>query len=112
MAALKLLTETEPGKWTIGEYAKAFICPLLADAVTDRPFVKFEINNVLPVPPDDIPLDDLLALRSKRKDEFRALRIAIDELYDDVAINPIRFVFHKPFTSDQLKTIRYPINGD
>lgn len=82
LKALELLTKREPDKWTIGQYAKAFICPALSK-LSEAQFIEFEINNVLPVPPYDTHLDDLLNLKAKRKDEFNTLRIAIDELYDD-----------------------------
>ncbi|HHF7365148.1 TPA: DUF6236 family protein [Legionella bozemanae] len=80
--AFKLLTEKEPGKWTIGQYAKKFINSSM-DCFSDKQLVEIEINNVLPVPHVNTSLDDLLELKQKRKDEFHFLRDAIDQLYND-----------------------------
>ena len=80
--AFELLNQKDPDKWAIGQYAKNLIA-LPSVNLEKRHLVEMEINNILPVPPDDIPLADLLELKQKRKDEFALLRISIDELFDN-----------------------------
>ncbi|MCC5016053.1 DUF6236 family protein [Legionella sp. 31fI33] len=81
------LNKEEPGMWTMGQIAKQFINLPNKNSlgkVIDLQLIEIEINNELPVPPADTPLDDILQVKQKRKDEFAALRSAVDELFDDV----------------------------
>lgn len=78
----ELLNQKDPDKWTIGQYTKYLQAPPNTN-FTEKHVIEMEINNLLPVPPDDIPLADLLELKQKRKDEFALLRISIDELFDN-----------------------------
>lgn len=79
--ALDLLNKKNPGMWTMGQFSKDLIVTP-ENAMQDE-IIEIEINNVLPIPPYDIPLADILELKQKRADEFKALRIAVDELYDE-----------------------------
>jgi hypothetical protein len=51
--------------------------------ITQGALAEIEINSVLPIPSEDTPLAGILELREKRKNEFRALRAAAGELYDE-----------------------------
>ena len=79
--AFKLLNQKEPDKWTIGQYTKNLIQPTVG--LAEKHVIEMEINELLPVPPEDIPLADILELKQKRKDEFALLRVSIDELFDN-----------------------------
>ncbi|HAU1603701.1 TPA: hypothetical protein JBJ19_02365 [Legionella pneumophila] len=79
--AFELLNQKDPDKWTIGQHAKNLITPPTTNFI-EKQIIEIEINSLLPVPPDDIPLDDLLEFKKKRKDEFALLRISIDKLFD------------------------------
>ena len=76
------LTQTNPHVWTMGQRGVEFIVGGAESG--DTPFLEIELNDVLPTPPDGTPLAELLDIRRKRKDEFRALRIAVDELYEEI----------------------------
>ncbi|WP_373962502.1 DUF6236 family protein [Kosakonia sacchari] len=46
--------------------------------------VRFELDNLLPVPPVDTPLHDILEFKERRKAELLALHGYLDELYEEV----------------------------
>ncbi|WP_269564515.1 DUF6236 family protein [Kosakonia radicincitans] len=46
--------------------------------------LRFEIADILPVPPKDIPLYEILEFKERRKDELLALHGYMDELYSGV----------------------------
>lgn len=75
------LNRKEPGMWTIGQSAIEFISN--SPNVTREHVFEVELNNVLPTPPENIPFSDILEFKEKRKDEFLALRITVDGIYDD-----------------------------
>jgi len=76
------LEESEPGVWTFGQSARTL---RLAPAdVERRHIVELELNGLLPTPPDDVPIAQILELKQRRRDEFYALRLAVDELHGDV----------------------------
>lgn len=81
-AAFHQLNDQSPDMWTLGQQAKDFNG--ISSEITRAQLAEIEINGVLPTPPNDTPLADILELKAKRHDEFRTLRIAVDELYDEV----------------------------
>jgi hypothetical protein len=81
-AAFRHLNKENPDMWTLGQHAKSFTG--FSSEITKAQLAEIEINGVLPTPPDDTPLADILELKQKRQNEFRALPIAVDELYDEV----------------------------
>jgi hypothetical protein len=118
--AFHLLNQANPGMWTLGQQTKDFFG--LPGGVTRQQIAEISLNSVLPIPPDDIPLADILELKSRRKNEFRALRVAVDELNDDMqkavelprgesaavqrlqtAINDIRKIAHSSWL-DRIKS--------
>jgi hypothetical protein len=81
-AAFYHLNDQNPEMWTMGQHARNFSG--INSLISDAQIAELEINDVLPTPPENTPISTILELKNKRKDEFRALRIAVDELYDDV----------------------------
>ncbi len=80
--AFRELNTQSPDMWTFGQHARDFSG--LDGEIAQAQVAEIEINSVLPTPPDDTPLEDILELKMKRLAEFRSLRIAVDELYDEV----------------------------
>lgn len=81
-AAFHLLNDKSPNMWTLGQHARDFNG--MSSEITRAQLAEIEINGVLPTPPNDTPLAEILNFKEKRRDEFRTLRIAVDEIYDDV----------------------------
>jgi len=82
LGAYHIRNKKEPAMWTLGNYATRFygIRPLL----TTAQLAEININNSLPTPSSDTALQDILEFKQKYGNKFRALRIAVDELYDEV----------------------------
>lgn len=80
--AFRELNNQSPDMWTFGQHAREFSG--LNDEITHAQIAEIEINSALPTPPDDTPLEDILELKLKHQTEFRSLRIAVDELYEEV----------------------------
>lgn len=81
-AAFHHLNDKSPNMWTLGQHARDFNG--ISSEITRAQLAEIEINGVLPTPPNDTPLAEILEFKDKRRDEFRTLRIAIDEIYDEV----------------------------
>lgn len=81
-AAFHALNAKNPDMWTLGQHAKGF--GGLNSEITRAQLAEIEINGVLPTPPNDTPLAEILELKAKRHTEFRSLRVAVDEIYEEV----------------------------
>jgi len=58
---------------------------LLPDEVSQKKeVIRFELDNLLPVPPKETPLHDILEFKERRKAELLALHGYLDELYEEV----------------------------
>lgn len=66
-----------PGLWSIAQLSSA---PYFANS---RPVtaIEYQLWNALPVPQEDVPLNDILEFKARRRDELIALRIYLEELY-------------------------------
>lgn len=54
------------------------------DAAQQKEVVRFELSELLPVPPKDTPLHEILEFKERRSDELQALHGYLDELYFEV----------------------------
>lgn len=54
------------------------------DAAQQKEVVRFELAELLPVPPKDTPLHEILEFKERRSDELQALHGYLDELYFEV----------------------------
>lgn len=53
-----------------------------------RSVIKFDLLNALPVPLQDVPINEILEFKLKRKDELTQLHCLLDDLYLDIAKSP------------------------
>jgi hypothetical protein len=79
LETFRQLEGREPGVWCMSEGADHFLTSL-PPAEQNRGVVT-KLVGAIPLPSRDVPLDDLLAFRSKRLDEVKALTGAVDEFY-------------------------------
>lgn len=82
LEALRELNTREPGQWSLAQTSNAFYLPLSES--TETRSIEVELFSVLPVPTEDVALEDILRFKEERHDELLRLRIAMDELYLDV----------------------------
>lgn len=51
--------------------------------------LKFDLINSLPVPSGDIPIEDVLEFKERRKDELALLHKTLDDMYIELLANPV-----------------------
>lgn len=78
------LEEASPGCWAVASGIGAWEGP---EPEKGRA-LRFELVNALPVPDKEVPIDDILEFRQRRKDECEALMACIDECYLSVIASP------------------------
>ena len=69
-----------PGNWSL---AQPSTIPHFIGGQS-RAAVDYELWNVLPVPQREVPLNDILEFKSRRQSELIALRVHLDELYQQI----------------------------
>jgi hypothetical protein len=84
LAAFKELDKKEPGVWSLatGENAISFSESELEPARG----VLVSLHRAVPVPDKDVPLEDILSFRTKRRDELIALRHHLEDIYQRVIV--------------------------
>jgi hypothetical protein len=81
--AFKHLNAQEPGQWSFGQTAPSWYAPR-EEANVETRVVEIELYQALPVPPDDVSLDDVLKFRERRLAERLAFREAMDGPYSKI----------------------------
>jgi hypothetical protein len=80
--AFERLSAEDPGAWSIMRTGSAFVLP---DELAQKTrSVEIALYNLLPVPAPDVPIDKILAFKSKRADELARFRASTDDLYQKV----------------------------
>lgn len=75
----KELNDKNAGQWTIHQTGNKLILPdHLSEEIVSA---DISLNNCLPVPRKDIPLDKILDFKLNRSDQLEELRLILDELY-------------------------------
>lgn len=69
-----------PGLWSLAQLSSA---PYFAES-QPVPAIEYQLWNALPVPQADVPLNEILEFKERRRDELVALRIYLDEMYQSV----------------------------
>lgn len=81
LGAYRVLEKVDPGAWTMGHCNMDDYVPEEMSCV--RETIEVSLNQVLPTPPGEVALQDILELRQKYQAELIGLRFAVDELVDD-----------------------------
>lgn len=80
--ALRIKSRDEPGQWSLAQAGNyLFIPPELSRETRS---IEIELYNVLPVPSEDVSLEDILKFKERRRSELLAFRMFMDELYIEV----------------------------
>jgi hypothetical protein len=79
---LKHLNDSEPGCWSLVQAAKELSQPDKSSELISS--IDVQLYSAIPVPVPDVPLDDVLYFKMKRRDELLALRSAMDDLYGHI----------------------------
>ncbi|WHF36816.1 DUF6236 family protein [Aeromonas salmonicida] len=79
-AAFRANEENEPGCWDIAQLSEV---PFYTSQYISSS-IEMEMHDMLPVPCEDTPLDDILNFKEKRRDELIAFRIYMNELNEKI----------------------------
>ncbi len=79
LAAFDELSAREPAAWSIGQSSFQFVDP--EPSASTMRAIEVDLVSVLPVPPETVPLSEVLEFKEKRGEELKALRGALDGLY-------------------------------
>jgi hypothetical protein len=81
-AALQMNNQREPGLWSMAQVGRTVFLP--PEVSHEAQAIEIELYNALPIPSDEVSLDDILLFKDRRNDELLALRRAMDRLYLEV----------------------------
>lgn len=105
--ALKRMNATEPGQWSLAQSSNA-LC-LVGDGAKEESLIEFELHKCMPIPTSDVPFEEILEFKIKRKDEYIAFKNYIAELYLDV-VNSNDVPRSKVNAINKLEAAIYDIN--
>lgn len=74
--------DLEPGLWALAQNSHNLYLP--EEIAQEKSRIDLELYRALPVPDEQVPLDDILTFKEKRKDELIAFRGLMDELYLEI----------------------------
>lgn len=83
--AFEALEAREPAQWIVA-LSEGSASPFDRSNLVDS--FRIRLHNALPLPDREVPLDDVLGFKARRRSELLALRHYIDEISLDVAANP------------------------
>lgn len=80
------LDQREPGQWSLARGERSF-------SFSDQDFsgrrgILFELHSCLPVPSQDVPLEDVLNFKEKRLPELLSLRHSLEDIYQEITSSP------------------------
>ena len=79
-AAFDKHNKLEPGAWCLAQPVDE---PCFATAQSSLA-IEYELWNALPVPTHDVPLNEILEFKAKRRDELPTLRVFLDEMHQAI----------------------------
>lgn len=88
LKAFRELDAKEKGVWSIATGDQAI--SLDDDEFDEGRGILFRLHHAIPVPAKDVPLDDVLKFKEKRRDELLALRYHLDAAYLRITTSPDR----------------------
>jgi hypothetical protein len=105
---LRIFTELEsdhPGRWAMGRGPQSPLIPEAEEAPGRGLLIN--LQNILPLPAGDVPIDDVLAFRLKRRDELLNLRSHLIDLFSRISSPDIDNMVRK----DLLQKFERDVNG-
>lgn len=79
ITAFRELESREPGRWALAQGERSFM--LQTGMVTQDRGTLVELHRAVPVPDQDVPLEDVLEFKLRRADDLAALRAELDQCY-------------------------------
>lgn len=79
ITAFQELENREPGLWALAQGERSFM--LQTEMVAHDRGTLVELHRAVPVPDQDVPLEDVLEFKHRRADDLAALRAELDQCY-------------------------------
>ena len=90
LRAFSDLESREPGVWSLSQGEKSLFVNNSAANLIDESGISLELIRAIPVPAADVPLNEILEFKEKRKDELMMFRSHIDQLVLEIQTSPAR----------------------
>ena len=90
MTAFSDLENREPGVWSLSQGEKALFFNNSVANLIDDSGMSLELIRAIPVPTADVPLNEILEFKERRKDELMIFREHIDQLVLEIQNSPAR----------------------
>jgi hypothetical protein len=87
LAVFEEYERTMPGKWAVARGINS-LSVFEKDGVYEERALLVDLHRAIPVPDKDVPYPDVLEFRHKRRDEWLALRILLEELFQEICQAP------------------------
>ena len=84
------LENREPGVWSLSQGEKSLFINNSTANLIDDSGLSLELIRAIPVPAADVPLNEILEFKEKRKDELMMFRAHIDQLVLEIQTSPAR----------------------
>lgn len=82
------LNHAEPGVWSLSQGEKSLLLQDPSHRFAEECGLSIELLRSIPIPKSDVPLEDILNFKERRKDELNYLRIHIDHLVKEIQSSP------------------------
>jgi hypothetical protein len=86
LSAYRELDAAEPGVWSLATGERSIT--LDEEELDSHRGVLVRLHRALPVPEEDVPLEDVLSFKEKRRDELLALRCQLEAMYQRIRAAP------------------------
>ncbi|MDN3518156.1 DUF6236 family protein [Aquisalimonas lutea] len=90
--------------WVIHQFSSE--CALLDKVIKEQETIRVDLANVLPVPDANVPINEVLEFKERRKDELGALHQELDALYKEALQAPDTDLETRKVVSDLSQRIR------
>lgn len=82
------LNDEEPGAWALSQGERSLFLEHGLGLFSEGSGMSFNLLRAIPIPADDVPLNEILEFKEKRKDELLVLRAHIDKLVQVIQDSP------------------------
>jgi len=79
---MKVKNRDAPGQWSLAQTGSTLFIP--KDISTESRTIEVELYKALPVPSEDVSLEDILIFKNRYNDELLSFRLIMDEIYQSV----------------------------
>lgn len=83
LATLQRRNDQHPGSWSLAQQSQVLASS--PEGTFETRTIEVELYSAVPVPAADVPFEEILEFKQRRRDELLSFRSVMDELYQEVA---------------------------